>query len=257
VNLLDVIPFNESLQRDQEIISDNDQSLTMQVALFWYGKYGVANWKPIANVRDGVEATIKGARCNDLGKWQFIGSKTAQLGKAARTGSRWKNLTEAGRNRLGLNGTSSGGLPAIATTNLFNDGIFIRNDDVTVSPGRSANGSPSKYTYAVARWIADLACAGMIAVNGSILKLTANGDGVDFHILVNGVERYSVASSPVTHLLPESFFDIATVVKKGDTVDFVLGDNRGHAGGDESILRATISVFDGLEDRAAIKLQSN
>ena len=69
---------------------------------------------------------------------------------------------------------------------------------------------------------------------------------MDFHILVNGIEEYSVAGSTSTHVLPESFFDFQTTVQIGDMVDFVLGNNNGTPNGDESELRATISVLDGV-----------
>lgn len=257
LNGLDAIPFNSSLQRDQEIISHVDCAQTWQAASFWYGLPGTAAWKRIASVRGGVDAAINNTTYNGNGQWKFIGSNQIVLNTASGQGSTWDDLAKmtvgnAGNSGLGNSGASGFNLPAIGKAAIFGDGVFVRNDEISLHPGGDLGGTQTKFSYATARWTADARSAGLININGSIRNLVPNGDSVDFHLLINGIERYSLAGAATSGILPESFFDLETTVQAGDTVDFVLGNHSGSIAADESVLRATISVPDGIGQAATL-----
>jgi hypothetical protein len=257
LNGLDAIPFNSSLQRDQEILSHVDCAQTWQAASFWYGMPGSAAWKTVANVRDGVDAAINSTTYNGNGQWKFVGSNQMLLNTASGQGTAWDDLAKmtvgnAGNTGLGVSGASGFNLPAIGKAAIFSDGVFVRNDEIALHPGGNMSGTLTKFTYATARWTADASSAGTININGSIRDLVPNGDSVDFHILVNGIEKYAVAASASSGILPESFFNFETTVQAGSTVDFVLGNHGGTLAADESVLRATISVPDGIGQAATL-----
>ena len=257
LNGLGAIPFSTSLQRDHEIISHVDCALTFQTVSFWYGMPGTAAWKTIANIRDGVDAAINNTTYSGSGQWKFIGSNQIVLDTASGQGTAWDDLARTtvgttGNTGLGISGAGSFGLPAIGKAAIFTDGAFVRNGDISLHPGGNLGETVTKYTYATARWTADASSAGLININGSIRNLVPNGDSVDFHILVNGIEWYSVAGAASTGILPESFFDLETTIQAGSTVDFVLGNHSGTIAADESVLRATISVLDGIGQPATL-----
>ena len=70
-------------------------------------------------------------------------------------------------------------------------------------------------------------------------NLISGGDSIDFHIFVNGQEKFSITADGPK--MPESPFDFDTTIAAGETVDFVLGNNgSGNPLADESLLRAVI-----------------
>ncbi len=264
LNALDAIPFRHSLQRDQEIQAWGDEPLNYKAATFWYGAPGAAAWKVLADVRGGVDAAIAGTSPPATGQWRFLASNQVSPNTAAGQGPVWDTLTtravgNAGNIGLGSandkygqpTGSVGWNLPAISNKAVVAESVFIRNADVSMHPGGSFLGK-DLYPYVIARWIADSAAAGPVSIHGSIRELAASGfDSVDFHILVDGVERYAVAGSPSTGILPESFFDVEATVQAGSIVDFVVGNN-GTISGDAAVLRATISAPDGIGQAATL-----
>jgi hypothetical protein len=264
LNALDAIPFKHSLQRDQEIQAWGDEWLDYKAATFWYGVPGAAAWKTIANARDGVDRAIDGTTYSGSGQWRWLASNQIHTNTSSGQGTAWDDLTalsvgNAGNSGLGTakdqNGQPIGSvawnLPAISSKAVVAESAFIRNGDVSMHPGGTFQGK-DLYPYVIARWIAGAESAGPIDIHGSIRELTAGGfDSVDCHILVDGVERYFVAGSPGAGVLPESFFDVETTVQAGSIVDFVVGNN-GTISGDSAVLRATISVLDGIGEAATL-----
>ena len=82
----------------------------------------------------------------------------------------------------------------------------------------------------------------MINVSGVVRNLIAEGDGPDFHILVNGARVFEATPAESGDgTLAETYFDFDTTVEPGQLVDFVLGNGgAGDAAGDESALRAIV-----------------
>ena len=153
LNSLDAIPFNNSLQHDQEIIYGN-QPLSYKAASFWYGQPGAAAWRTIANVRDGVDAAINSQPYAGQGQWQFLGSKTVVVNTSSGQGTNWDNLGKmtvgnAGHTGLGISGNGGYNLCAIGNTPIFSNGLAVRNDDVSLNPGGTINGGTSLYNYVV------------------------------------------------------------------------------------------------------------
>ena len=70
--------------------------------------------------------------------------------------------------------------------------------------GRAKDGllkGDAKRPYVAARWIAGKSSAGLSNISGSIRNLLHGGDSVDFHIYVDGKEKFSAVAKGAT--LPE------------------------------------------------------
>jgi hypothetical protein len=147
-------------------------------------------------------------------------------------------------------GQNGQNLAAISDQYLFDDGdvnLGIQDHpgyhELALHPaGNVAGGSfdgQSAQPYVDARWTAGASSTGSANIVGSVRNFITAGDSVDFHIFVNGVEKFSASGSGGT--LPESPFDFDVQLHLGSVVDFVLGNGpANNLFGDESLLRAMI-----------------
>jgi hypothetical protein len=111
----------------------------------------------------------------------------------------------------------------------------VEHHELALHPGAA------KRPYVVARWTAGKSSAGLANISGAVRNLLRGGDGVDFHIYVNGKETFFAVTEGPT--LPEKYFDFDVTLAAGSKVDFVLGNHEAVLPvADESWLRAIINV---------------
>ena len=144
----------------------------------------------------------------------------------------------------GLNGFN---LSAVSDSRLFTSGEAPLADELSIHPADSTR------PFEVLRWTAGVGEAGLVNVVGNIRNPVIGGDGIEFYILVDGVQMFSAVSTGNT--LPMSFFDFKALVSVGSTIDFVQGRRAGF-GFDESILSAFIVQAATVPEPATLTLMA-
>ncbi len=252
VRVLDTIPFSDSFKFDMELWSWGQGRFDHYAATaYWYGVADAVSLKPVADLAADFRSGSAGQTAQQAGMvdtagdgtWTLLASDqvNASAGGADVTDLTWGAVGNAGNAGYG-GGQNGDNLPAISDQYLYTDGDA--NEGVQGKPGyhevaMHPAGNTAPRPYLVARWTAGAESAGLININGSIRNFINSGDSIDFHILVNGVEKFAVTASGPK--LAETPFDFDTTVNAGDTVDFVLGNSTADdIAGDESILRAYI-----------------
>jgi hypothetical protein len=256
VRAIDAIPFDESFKFDMELWHWVDTKVDLGGTTYWYGEPGAKSLRVAADLgadyRTGLDQNVGGVpdRAGD-GQWIYMSTSTVNpLAPGAET----ELLTFGGVGNAGNQGYGGGAnghnLAAISAGFVFADGDM--NQGIQSQPGYhelalhpagnagsgSWEGQPEQ-PYVAARWVAGESSAGLANITGSIRNLLNVGDGVDIHIFVDGVEKFTAISSGST--LPEAHFDFDVSLLEGSIVDFVLGNGAGNdLFGDESLLSAMI-----------------
>ncbi|RIK71904.1 MAG: hypothetical protein DCC67_20005 [Planctomycetota bacterium] len=256
VRSLDAIPFNEALKFDMELWHWASTSVDVGGATYWYGVPGARSLEVAADLGADYRRALDLAaeRIPDAsgdGHWQYLSSSHANLSspQAQTAPLVYGAVGDAGHAGYG-GGQNGHNLAAISDDLLFVDGGL--NGTVQGKPGYhelafhpagdvSGGGfaGQAALPYVAARWTAGPSSAGVANIAGSIRNFITAGDSVDFHIFVDGVERFS--ASGAGGVLPESAFDFDATLAAGSVVDFVLGNGPARdLFGDESWLRAMI-----------------
>lgn len=258
VRALDAIPFNETFRYDMELWHWASTQVDLGGTNYWYGAPGAKSLRIAADLgadyRAGLDLATGGVpdTAGD-GQWFYLSTSMANpLAPGAQ--SEFLTLGDVGNTgNQGYGGGANGHhLAAISSEYIFGDGDV--NQGIQGRPGYHElalhpagyvegghwQGDPEQ-PYVAARWIAGESSAGLANITGSIRNFLSVGDGVDFHIFVDGVEKFSATSTGST--LPEAHFDFDVALLEGSIVDFVLGNGPGNSlFGDESLLSAVIST---------------
>ena len=257
---LDAITFEQSLKFDMEVWKWQQGSVDVGAATFWYGAPGTASMTVAAelatdfkrhtqSISSGDQATAIDDSAGD-GSWTFFTANAVSSPTDTQVLT-WGAVGNAGNQGFGggegSDGVNNLNLGAVSDQYIFNDGgdnIGIQGQpgyrELALHPaGDGAFGNTGILRdFLVTRWEAGASSEGLININGSIRNLVDNfGDSIEFYILVDGVQFFSVNATGTT--LEETYFDFDATILQGEYVDFVLGD-QGNNIADEAILRATI-----------------
>jgi len=241
---LDAIPFDRSFKFDMEILHWRQASVGLAATTYWYGVPGSKALRTAADLRADYRAEhdfAKGGIADTAadGRWQYMasanvnpsamGAKTAVL--------KYGNVGDAGNKGYG-------GADANAVSDRFVFKNGGQNIPVHGMPGYhelALHPGGAKHPHTVARWTAGKSSAGLANISGAVRNLVNGGDSIDFHIYVDGVEKFSAVAKGAR--LPEKYFDFDVTLAEGSKVDFVLGNHgAGDFAADESWLQAIIRV---------------
>ena len=255
---LDAVPFENSLRYDMELWHWASTQVDLGGTTYWYGAPGAKSLRIAADLgadyRAALDLTAGGVpdQAGD-GQWLYMSTSMANpLAPGAQsTLLTFGNVGNDGNQGYG-GGANGHNLAAISNEFIFGDGDVNQGiqgrpgyHELSLHPaGNIASGSwagQPEQPYVAARWIAGESSAGLANITGSIRNFLGVGDGVDFHIFVDGVEKFTATSTGST--LPEAHFDFDVILLTGSIVDFVLGNGAGDSlFGDESLLSAIIST---------------
>ncbi|MCC6494025.1 MAG: DUF2961 domain-containing protein [Pirellulales bacterium] len=257
VRALDAIPFSDALKFDMELWHWANTKVDLGGAAYWYGTPGAKSLKVAADLgadyRAGIDLRVGSVpdTAGD-GSWQYLSSSLANPSAegAATTALLFGGVGNAGHEGYG-GAQNRHNLAAISDEFLFADGDVNQGvqggpgyHELALHPAGNAGGGfagQAAQPYVVARWTAGESAAGLANVAGSIRNFIAAGDSVDFHVFVDGVEKFTALGQGSG--LPESPFDFDVALSAGSIVDFVLGNGpASDLFGDESLLRAAIST---------------
>lgn len=256
VRALDAIPFDSSFKYDMELWHWASTQVDFGGTTYWYGEPGAKSLRVAADLGADYRAALDlgaGGVPDQAGDGQWLYMSTSMANPLA-PGAESTLLTFGGvgnAGNSGYGGSANGhNLAAIADKFLFQDGDVNQGiqgepgyHELALHPAGTVVGGPwdgqPDEPYVAARWIAGASSTGLANITGSIRNFVTAGDGVDFHIFVDGVEKFTAISSGST--LPEAHFDFDVTLTEGSTVDFVLGNGAGNdLFGDESLLNAMI-----------------
>lgn len=179
------------------------------------------------------------------GQWSYFESDNVNIdATVSEQALTFKSVGNAGNN--GYGGSGSAGMGAISDAMLFVDGEAPLADELAWHP------SDGFLQYTVARWTAGAGEAGMVDITGNIRNVVVGGDGIDFHILVDGSEVFTLSGTGSS--TPITFFDVSAAIGIGSTIDFVLGRDGGTFSADESIFSAFITQTSVVPEPMSISL---
>ena len=253
---LDAIPFDGSFKFDMELWHWANTEVDLGGTTYWYGEQGAKSLRVAADLGADFRAGLDQGSGNvpdtaGDGQWLYMSASSANpLAPGAQTALlTFGNVGNAGNQGYG-GGANGHNLAAISDDFLLVDGELNQGTqgrpgyhELALHPAGNVDsgswaGQPER-PYVVARWIAGDSSAGLANITGSIRNFVDDGDGVDFHIFVDGVEKFTAVSG--TSTLPESNYDFDVVLLEGSTIDFVLGNGAANSlFGDESLLSAMI-----------------
>jgi hypothetical protein len=256
---LDAIPFDRSLKFDMEILHWNEAKVDLAVTTYWYGAPGASAMLVAADLQADYKAShdfATGGIADTAGdgRWEYMASDNVNPSAAGAKTALLSYGDVGDASNKGYGGAQNGGgnLGAISDKYVFTTGsanIPVQGapgyHELALHPGGKVSGGDlngnAARPYVVARWIAGASSAGPSNISGAVRNLVNGGDSVDFHIYVDGVEKFSAVAEGGT--LPEKYFDFDVTLAAGSKVDFVLGNHgAGDLSTDESWLRASILV---------------
>jgi hypothetical protein len=253
---LDAVPFDSSFKFDMEMWHWASTQVDYGGATFWYGAPGARSLHVAADLagdyRAGLDlnSTPIPDHAGD-GQWTYFSTSAANPSSPGTASSPLSYGAVGNAGNTGYGGGQNGhNLAAISDSFVFIDGEVNQGiqggpgyHELALHPAGSVSGGSfdgeSAQPYVGARWTAGASSAGLANIEGSIRNFITAGDSVDFHIFVDGVEKFTALGSG--GVLPESHFDFDALLNQGSVVDFVLGNGPGNdLFGDESLLRAMI-----------------